>query len=157
MRYAGLHHAGSALAVTVILDKMSARRMWSRQLVNYRTGRVAVLGKDRGVAAQWIVANYGPQVCVGVICSRNRGPDKHLRIGRVQCTRLQESSGTGYWACVCPCLGSKRTHLNPQAQAEVALGSLSVQDADVSSQQQCVAHAIRASRSAPPCRSRWWS
>ena len=65
--HAPLRHAACGLAVAVILDEMSARRMWSRQLVNYRTGRVAVLGKDRGVAAQWIVANYGYQV--GLTCS----------------------------------------------------------------------------------------
>ena len=48
--------------VALVLDEMGARRMWSRQLVNYRTGRVVVFGSDRGVAAQWIIANYGPQV-----------------------------------------------------------------------------------------------
>ncbi len=47
--------------------------MWGRRLVNYRTGRVVVFGADRGVAAQWVVANYGPQVGLPVLCEpRNK-------------------------------------------------------------------------------------
>ncbi len=62
-------HAGCGLAIALILDDMSARRMWGRQMVNYRTGRVVSFGADRGVAAQWIVANYGPQVALPVFRS----------------------------------------------------------------------------------------
>ena len=49
--------------MALILDEMATRRMWSRQVVNYSTGRVVVLGADKGVAAQWLLAHYGPQVC----------------------------------------------------------------------------------------------
>ncbi len=48
--------------MALVLDEMASRRMWSQQLVNYRTGQVAVLGTDWGVTAQWIMGNYGPQV-----------------------------------------------------------------------------------------------
>ena len=58
--------------MALILDDMSARRMWSRKLVNYRTGRVVVFGADKGVAAQWIIANYGPQVGVPMFCKTAR-------------------------------------------------------------------------------------
>ena len=48
--------------MALVLDELASRRMWSRQLVNYRTGQVVVMGADWGIAAQWIIANYGPQV-----------------------------------------------------------------------------------------------
>ena len=54
--------AGCGLAVALVWNEMASRRMWSQQLVNNRTGQVAVLGADWGVAAQWIVGHYGPQV-----------------------------------------------------------------------------------------------
>ena len=58
----------------VLRDELARRRVWGRRMVNYRTGRVVVLGPDRGALMQWTVANYGTQVpvdgCSFAPCSR---------------------------------------------------------------------------------------